>query len=63
MTAFARGCSLLASSAEAYVSNSVSVMPYGIISVTLGLPSVIVPVLSSATIFALPTASSEAAVL
>ena len=61
--AFASGCSLLASSADAYVSSSFSVMPYGMISVTSGLPSVMVPVLSSAAIFALPTASRDAAVL
>ena len=62
--AFANGCSLFISREYASlnkVSSSYSLI--GIISVTLGSPFVIVPVLSSATIFILPVSSSETAVL
>ena len=63
-TAFARGCSLRLSSAAASVRSSVSETPSaGSRSVTRGAPSVMVPVLSSATIWVRPAASSEAAVL
>ena len=63
-TAFASGCSLLRSSAAARVSSSVSETPSaGRMSVTFGSPLVMVPVLSSATIWVRPAASSEAAVL
>ena len=63
-TARASGCSDLLSSASAEVSSSFSVIPSaGRTSVTFGRPSVTVPVLSSAMIFALPVSSRETAVL
>ena len=64
ITAFARGCSLLASRETAtFKSCSLSYPFAAIISVTLGVPSVIVPVLSSATILTFPAFSSVSAVL
>ena len=51
------------SSEQASDRSSFSVHPNGIISVTAGVPLVIVPVLSSATISTLPVSSSEVAVL
>ena len=64
LTAFARGCSLLFSSEKAIVNSSSSLLlSAGIISVTFGSPSVIVPVLSRATICTLPVSSSDTAVL
>ena len=62
--AFASGCSLFASRETARESSSSSVIfPAGITSVTFGSPSVIVPVLSSATISIFPAFSRIAAVL
>ena len=62
--AFASGCSLFASSANARLNNSLSEIPSaGTISVTFGVPFVMVPVLSSATIWTFPVSSSETAVL
>ena len=64
ITAFASGCSLLASSAIAMSSSFSSSKPSAaIISVTFGIPSVMVPVLSSATAAILPAFSSTSAVL
>ena len=48
--ALASGCSDKASIEAASVNSSVSLMPFGAMSVTDGLPSVIVPVLSSTTV-------------
>ena len=60
----ARGCSDLVSSAKAWASSSASVAPSaGRMSVTRGAPSVMVPVLSSRMICALPVSSRETAVL
>ena len=62
--AFASGCSLFASSANARLNNSLSEIPSaGTISVTFGVPFVMVPVLSSATIWTFPVSSSDTAVL
>ena len=64
ITAFASGCSLFFSRDAAALRSSFSVIsPFGIMSVTLGSPFVIVPVLSSATICILPVSSRDAAVL
>ena len=64
MTAFASGCSLFISREAAFRSSSFSEMPSaGMISVTLGAPSVIVPVLSSATISTLPASCRASAFL
>ena len=63
-TATASGCSLCASKAAATQRSSSSPTPAaGMRSVTRGLPSVIVPVLSSTTKSAFPVASKAAAVL
>ena len=63
-TAPANGCSLSASNAAAKRSNSAASTPSaGQISVTSGVPCVIVPVLSSATICVLPHSSKAEAVL
>ena len=62
--ACARGCSLFFSRAYAQVISFSSVTPSaGIMSVTLGSPLVIVPVLSRATICVFPVSSRETAVL
>ena len=62
--ALARGCSLFFSSAAAIFRKASCCIPLkGMISVTLGSPSVMVPVLSSATIWVRPKDSREAAVL
>ena len=64
MTAFASGCSLLASNAYALASNaSALIETSGTRSVTIGSPRVRVPVLSSATTCTFPAFSSETAVL
>ena len=64
MIAFASGCSLGFSNAYAIRRSSSAVIPSaGIMSVTLGSPFVIVPVLSSATISIFPVSSSDTAVL
>ncbi len=47
------GCSDPFSAEEAYLNNSSSLNPLVTISVTLGLPSVIVPVLSNTTVLIL----------
>ena len=63
-TAFARGCSLSASREAAQRSSSASSIPAALTSfVTAGSPRVMVPVLSSATMSALPVSSREAEVL
>ena len=63
-TAVARGCSLLLSSAKAFPSSSLSVTPSaGMMSVTCGRPSVIVPVLSKTTVLTRPASSCDWAVL
>ena len=62
--AFARGCSLFFSNAQATRSSSSSSTPSaGRMSVTFGSPPVMVPVLSSTTISVLPVSSRETAVL
>ena len=62
--ALASGCSLFRSSEKAFSMSSASVTPSaGTISVTFGSPVVMVPVLSSATIFVLPADSSASPVL
>ena len=64
ITALARGCSLFASRAAARPRSWSSATPGpGSISVTLGSPLVIVPVLSRATTRTRPVSSREAAVL
>ena len=64
VTAFARGCSLLLSRAAAILRKSTCCMPSrGMISVTLGSPLVMVPVLSKAMIWVRPRDSRDAAVL
>ena len=64
LTALANGCSLFFSREAATLSNSFSETPsIAIISVTVGSPFVIVPVLSRATILILPVCSSAAEVL
>ncbi len=64
MTAFARGCSLFFSRAQASRKRASSVNPgAGRISVTLGSPLVIVPVLSRATISIFPVSSRDTAFL
>ena len=64
MTAEARGCSLLLSRLAAKRSSSHSVTPAaGSISLSFGVPAVIVPVLSRATTVTLPVSSRAAAVL
>ena len=62
--AFPRGCSLRCSSAAAYFKSVSSEIPSaGRRSVTLGRPSVMVPVLSRAMILILPAFSSDSEVL
>ena len=62
--AFASGCSLLISTEYASCKSSFSVIfPTGIMSVTLGSPFVIVPVLSRTAISVLPVCSREVAFL
>ena len=62
--ALARGCSLLASKLPARDNSSFFVMPSaGITSVTFGTPSVMVPVLSSATMSTCPVSWRLSAVL
>ena len=62
--ALARGCSLLASRARDRARSFSSLMPCsGTRSVTLGAPSVMVPVLSRTTILVLPVCSRLTAVL
>ena len=78
ITALERGCSLFDSSAPAILSNTVSSLSVsddipagrdvpslniGMISVTTGVPFVMVPVLSNTTMSALPVCSSDTAVL
>ena len=64
ITAFANGCSLFASNAIASSKSVSCVYPSaGIMSVTFGSPSVMVPVLSSATTLTFPVFSKVAAVL
>ena len=62
-TALASGCSLFASRAAASLRSSSLGMSTGMMSVTLGCPSVMVPVLSRATTCTLPAPSRDAAVL
>ena len=61
--AFARGCELALSSAAARAINSSSFTVFVNTSVTFGLPSVIVPVLSRTTVSILCATSRLAAVL
>ena len=62
--AFASGCSLFNSSANAVRTRASFAIPSpGIISVTFGSPRVIVPVLSRTTISTFPVSSSDTAVL
>jgi hypothetical protein len=62
--ALARGCSLFASRAKAIFKSAISeTSSAGMISVTEGVPLVMVPVLSRTTISVLPASSREAAVL
>ena len=63
ITAFARGCSLVFSTEAASSIRYLSFPSRLIISVTTGLPSVTVPVLSIATVLTLPRFSIAAAVL
>ena len=61
--AFASGCSLFFSRENASFKRSFSLIPSGYTSVTVGIPLVMVPVLSRAINFAFPAFSRAVAVL